>query len=481
MSTWEDVKKKIQNLEKDPFVDADMLRTMDTISIADYWRRRFEEEHALSERKMGGKEEEVHQLKDRVERQVVDLQLLHQQLDSARTQLVDKQRYWEERHHNLELENRSLKDRMDWEIKSRVLEEQNRFLAERLRRPQETSEEPPTGASKKELESARAQAQELQAKLAVLEGEKGQWQTERARLAALAQEAEALRNAKAEWEEKARLLEKESVPVKEENGRLQDLFAALSGRMSRLKAYLDLREKDHLTSLEDLGRGFAHRVRNYLGIMSGTLQLCLANYKMEDELKEQVTLVDENAQEMLKAIEEFLSLVRVPEMNLETLDLNAFFSRALAALEDKFKAANVKLQWDGSAPVPPVSVDTRLMGEAVSALATNALEAMAEGGRLAVDAALDETSRAVRVRFRDSGKGINDNHLRKVFQPYFTTKKGHKGLGLAVCKRIMELHRGAMELESVKGEGTVVTLVFPVPETPSAGSPVEPSSNEPAK
>src|SRR5687768_13422422 len=145
MSTWEEIKQKIQNLEKDPMVDADMLRTMDTISIADYWRRRFEEEHALSERKLGGKDEEIRGLKDRVERQGMDLRLVGQELDAARTQLLDRQRYWEERHHALELENRGMKERMDWEIKTRVLEEQNRFLAGRkargLEEPQEQDEE----------------------------------------------------------------------------------------------------------------------------------------------------------------------------------------------------------------------------------------------------------------------------------------------------------------------------------------------------
>ena len=67
MKSWDDVKKKIHDLEKDPFMNQDMIRTMDTISIADYWRRRFEEEHSLGERRSAMKDEELGQLKARLE------------------------------------------------------------------------------------------------------------------------------------------------------------------------------------------------------------------------------------------------------------------------------------------------------------------------------------------------------------------------------------------------------------------------------
>jgi signal transduction histidine kinase len=244
----------------------------------------------------------------------------------------------------------------------------------------------------------------------------------------------------------------------------------LQGKLERLRQYLEQREKEHLIGLEDLGRGFAHRVRNYLGIMSGTLQLCLANYKMEPELQEQVNLVDQNAQEMLKAIEEFLSLVRVPEMNLESVDVNQFLQRTLAALEDRAKSANVRFMWTLAEGLPPASADPRLLAEAFSSLAVNAIDAMPDGGKLIVETSHVPEDRLVKVVMRDSGKGINDNHVRKVFQPYFSTRKGYKGLGLTVCKRIMELHRGSIAIESVKGEGTTVTLHLPAPEAGPARS-----------
>jgi signal transduction histidine kinase len=451
MNTWDDVKKKIQNLEKDPFLDADMLRTLDTISIADYWRRRFEEEHSLWERRLGGKDEENRQLKDRLERQSVELQLLHQQLESARTQLMDKMHYWEERNHALELDNRSLKDRMDWEVKSRVLEEQNRFLAEQVgRRPR---------AQDKGGEALDTEGQ------AQLQEERQKAEQERQRALSLQQKVESLEKLRAEWEQKAIDLERSAGPLKEENTRLQKMIQPLTDRLQRLKKqyeeYMEGREKERLATLEDLGRGFAHRVRNFLGIMSGTLQLCLSNYKMEKELEEQITLVDQNAQEMLKAIEEFLSLSRVPEMTIEDLDLNGFLTRAMAALEDKTKAANVRVQWDLAQGLPPVKGDARLLTEAVVALTMNAVEAMPEGGRLDIQTFAIPQDHKVAVRFHDTGKGINDSHIRKVFQPYFTTKKNRKGLGLTVGKRVMDLHRGALSVESVKGEGTTIVMTFP--------------------
>ncbi|HRY30576.1 MAG TPA: hypothetical protein P5079_11150, partial [Elusimicrobiota bacterium] len=381
MSTWEEIQNKIKNAERFG-MDETLPRSLDTLSVADYWQRRFEEEHRLLEKSIESKEKEMDFLKERVERQRTELQLTRAELESFRLQLFDKQRYWEERHRSLELENQGLKEKISWEVQVRVLEEQNKFLTEHGARKEKASEEDVVARNKwRETETARVQlASELQSaneKLNALLSEKKKWEEERTQKG---EAMEALNKEKTALEEKLQGLSGASAPLQAENERLAKSLADATRTLARLDKHWSTREQDYLLNMEDLARGFAHRVRNYLGIMSGTLQLALSGEKMEESLKEQILLVDQNAQEMLKTIEEFLSLSRIPEMSLETLDLNQYLRQTVSALEEKCSAAKIKIEWEMAENLPSVRVDTRLMGEAVSAVVLNAVEAMPDGG-----------------------------------------------------------------------------------------------------
>jgi len=114
--------------------------------------------------------------------------------------------------------------------------------------------------------------------------------------------------------------------------------------MSKQLTNLRARETEHFVMLEDLGRGFAHRVRNYLGIMSGTVQLCLSNYKMESEFEEQLKIVDQNVQDMLKSIEDFLGFARIPEMALQPLNPGEVLDGILKPLDAKLRSQKIMLK-----------------------------------------------------------------------------------------------------------------------------------------
>jgi signal transduction histidine kinase len=105
-------------------------------------------------------------------------------------------------------------------------------------------------------------------------------------------------------------------------------------------------------------------------------------------------------------------------------------------------------------------LDARLVEQALLNLARNALDAMPGGGRLtfAVAAALDRTNLVVTVA--DTGTGIEDAHLRAIFEPYYSTKR-RTGLGLAITRRIVEEHGGTIEAASEPGRGTTFTVLLP--------------------
>jgi signal transduction histidine kinase len=105
----------------------------------------------------------------------------------------------------------------------------------------------------------------------------------------------------------------------------------------------------------------------------------------------------------------------------------------------------------------------RLLEQVLVNLFDNALQAMPAGGQLMVDlgAAQRPTGRVVEARIGDTGLGIADDDKRRIFDPHFTTKADGNGLGLAICKRLITIHHGAIGVESFPGTGTIFTVTLP--------------------
>ena len=85
---------------------------------------------------------------------------------------------------------------------------------------------------------------------------------------------------------------------------------------------------------------------------------------------------------------------------------------------------------------------------------------MPSGGTLGISVIFQKEKSVILLKISDTGAGISETHLKKIFQPYFTTKKNHKGLGLTAAKRIADIHGATLSLESAKGKGTTVTIAF---------------------
>jgi len=92
----------------------------------------------------------------------------------------------------------------------------------------------------------------------------------------------------------------------------------------------------------------------------------------------------------------------------------------------------------------------------------NAIEAMPQGGALAVKTLLDDSENTLRIAISDSGKGMEPPVLDQMFQPFFTTKRKGSGLGLSICQRLVDQHGGSISAESAPGKGTVFTLLIPI-------------------
>jgi signal transduction histidine kinase len=222
-----------------------------------------------------------------------------------------------------------------------------------------------------------------------------------------------------------------------------------------------LHQSERLAALGEMTAGVAHEVRNPLGIISSTAELLqerLARYEPQNRL---ARIIVEEANRLNEKVTEFLDFARPRVPNLRPCDLEAVLDRSLEFLEPEIERLGISIIRDYHLNGRMLAADSDLLHQAFLNLLLNAIQAMPGGGRLIVATTPGPQGRGGEISFRDTGDGIEPESLKKVLNPFFTTKEKGSGLGLPIVKSIIETHQGTMKIDSVMGDGTVVTISLP--------------------
>jgi signal transduction histidine kinase len=140
--------------------------------------------------------------------------------------------------------------------------------------------------------------------------------------------------------------------------------------------------------------------------------------------------------------------------------VNAILADIARVAGPEASRAGVEIVIDPGRGLPRVRADTELIAQATRNLVHNAIQAMPAGGTLTI-ASRRAASSGVEIRVTDQGVGIPPENLDKIFRLYFTTKAGGSGIGLAMVYRIVQMHDGRIDVESIAGKGTTVVLTLP--------------------
>lgn len=256
------------------------------------------------------------------------------------------------------------------------------------------------------------------------------------------------------------------VPFRGEGRGTERRFAVILTDVTKEKQSTEQRiEDERISSIILLAAGVAHELGNPLNSLTIHLQLIERKLKKLKAAKESASLAESIAicrgevQRLDGIISHFLEAIRPRAPDLAETDLAEVLAEVLRFQQKEFADRDITVEAETLGELPPVMADRNQLKQVFFNITKNAMEAMQPGGRLKIKSRADDER--VFLLFGDSGAGIKQEDLVKLFQPYHTTKTGGHGLGLMIVQRIMREHGGQVGLESKEGVGTIVTLQFP--------------------
>jgi two-component system sensor histidine kinase HydH len=210
-----------------------------------------------------------------------------------------------------------------------------------------------------------------------------------------------------------------------------------------------------------LAAGIAHEIRNPLSSIKGFATFFKERYRDNPEDQKTADIMVQEVERLNRVIGQLLEFARPMEMKRQWTSIQEVIRHTLRMIEGQAKAKNVAIRTDLPQHIGNISIDSDKITQVLLNLYLNGMEAMEEGGALTI-AVLPYESRMVRIDVSDTGKGIDENDLARIFDPYFTTRSSGTGIGLAIVHKIIESHDGELRVTSEPGKGTTVSIFLPV-------------------
>jgi len=251
---------------------------------------------------------------------------------------------------------------------------------------------------------------------------------------------------------------------------LNEVYDALRGKLNELRRRNEkirifeeqLVKANKLSVLGELASSIAHEIKNPLISIQGFARR-IGTTEYRDKLEKYAKFIEEEADRLTQVLAKLLGFSRMDEPKKDLLNMNDIVDDTVLFMEHhltRFK--NVAISLEKKPDLPMVHVDRIHVQQTMVNLLMNAAQSMPEGGRIQIRTGMND--QYVFIAITDTGIGIKDEDLDRIFEPFFTTKEKEQGtgLGLSLCKRLIEANAGKIEVESKIGEGTTFTIMIPV-------------------
>ncbi|HZC79267.1 MAG TPA: ATP-binding protein, partial [Ktedonobacterales bacterium] len=265
-----------------------------------------------------------------------------------------------------------------------------------------------------------------------------------------------------------------TAPLFDHGGRVEAAVAVVRdlSRIRQLEA--EVRRGENLAAAGRMAVGLAHEIRNPLGAIRGAVQLLGRELGPASPLQEYTAVLLTEVDRVNRIIEMLLDLARPVTIRPAPVNLHQLLERVALLTQELAAERGVQIQRRYDPSLPPILADEDRMVQVFHNLVRNAIEAMPAGGRLTLVSRLSMNPLFTKVdlgaglrsmaevQVADEGEGISEAAYAKLFTTFFTTKDKGLGLGLALCHRILEEHRGAIQVTSEPGRGTTVSCFIPL-------------------
>ncbi|MEK6776767.1 MAG: ATP-binding protein [bacterium] len=262
---------------------------------------------------------------------------------------------------------------------------------------------------------------------------------------------------------------------------LEELGRNFNAMISRLeKAQQDLKDLheqqmervDRFATIGELAAGIAHEIKNPIAGIGGAIQIMLQDLTQDDPRREIFDEILNQIDRIDRDVKDLLSYARTTEPEFADRDINRVINQSIFLLQDRAAQQNVDVVTHCDEKIPKVNVDEKQIQQVLVNLGLNAIQAMPQGGVLMYTSKMrktDNNKELVEIQVKDTGKGIPSEHMSKIFVPFFTTHHTGTGLGLPISKKIVQQHKGRIEVKTTQDKGTCFTILLPLNRDGSRG------------
>lgn len=256
---------------------------------------------------------------------------------------------------------------------------------------------------------------------------------------------------------------------RDEIGLLVNSFDSMVGRLDVAKKeleqyhYVQMERADRLASVGEMAAGIAHEIKNPLTGIGAAITILSDDFSEGDPRREIISEVLEQIKRLDKTVNDLLYFGKPTDPEPALVDLNVVIKKTLLFASQHRGGKNIEKVLELQDGLPPVEVDPKQIQQVFLNLILNAVQAMSDGGKLTIRSTLIDLNgkKIVRVTFHDTGPGMSQQVMQKIFTPFFTTKAQGTGLGLAICHKLVSQHGGNLHVESEVGRGTVFYVELP--------------------
>ncbi|MBF0302891.1 MAG: two-component sensor histidine kinase [Desulfamplus sp.] len=231
-----------------------------------------------------------------------------------------------------------------------------------------------------------------------------------------------------------------------------------SRAMERLKLEEKLQRAEHLSAIGEMTAGISHEIRNPLGIIKSSAELLKKKMIKSEQPTTIIDIIVEESIRLNNIIKDFLDFAKPMTPYLKPCRIDDIIEKNIYYLSQQIQENNFIIQRDFTQPVTEIMADAERLYQAFLNIMLNAFQSMDKGGKLTI-VLLSEDDKII-IFFHDQGKGIPEESLKKIWNPFFTTKEMGTGLGMGIVKNIIESHYGNIDVFNRDSGGVTVKITL---------------------